>query len=313
MATGRFKHLLLLFGLVLALLLVVPYLGMNTSQQAVSEVLEKKLEPELWVADTTDFRNALVAATISLDAWVQRVNQSDISLLCLGESHRLPFREFLATDVFPALDINVLMLEGDQQQVTHLLQELDKGAATTNLAGVDIGAVVRAIKTHNPTAQLVGVDETQEQQRWRNLERRHSPRQHLSRDGFIAQNILHHLHPGKTHVAIFGANHCAYHDLGLGNARPFMRHLRSLFTETDTPANAGNYTIKSVLILSSSLQNLLVDLLQNMGMDQDTWAIWDTHKISPASYNFRWDLKAIFDSYDSIIYFPEEILNGKKM
>lgn len=298
--------------MVLALLGVSPYVDLGLSRQTISEVMEDKLEQSFWVADAVDLQHEVALVTQDLESWLTQVNQSDVALLCLGETHQAPFREFLATAIFPRLNLDVLMLEGDEEQVAQALAAVDQGMATTNLTGVDMAGIIRAVKAHNPDAVIVGVDETPTQQRWRNMEASHSPRKHLSRDGFIAQNIQRQLQSGSKYVALFGAQHCAYYDLGLGNSRPFMRHLRSQgevvnvnVVNANNEETSNQALIQSVLLLSATSQNPLTNLLPRTEMPQGAWAIANTHRIAPESYNFRWDVKAVLDSYDAIVYFPQ--------
>jgi hypothetical protein len=292
------QRTLILPILMLAVMLAKPGLGLNSAPvSSTSEVAPaENLDPRFWLADTLDLQAELNAQQAGLSEWIQAVNRSNLEFLCLGETHHPTFRQFLAQEIFSQLDVDVLMLEADSLQVERFLAEVEAGNPSVGLFGSDIAAVIRAVQTRNPNVQILGVDETAEQTAWKNLEEVHSERQRLSRDGFIAQNIRNQFRPGLRHVALFGGSHCALHDVGLGNSRPFFLHLAGVLTARDR--------MKSALLVSATQTNLLTLTMQKVGLSDRVAVFPDARAIAPATYNFRWDLKYFWDNYDVLIHFP---------
>lgn len=288
---------LILLSLTLAVMLATG-LGLNSAPvSSTSEVAPvENLDPRFWLADTLDLQAELNAQQAGLSEWIQAVNRSNLEFLCLGEIHNSTFRQFLAQEIFSQLDVDVLMLEADPPQVEQFIAEVEAGNSSVGLFGSDIAAVIRAVQTRNPNVQILGVDETAEQTAWKNLEEVHSERQRLSRDGFIAQNIREQFRPGLRYVALFGGSHCALHDVGLGNSRPFFLHLVGVLTARER--------MKSVLLVSAAQTNLFALTMQKVGLSDRVAVFPDARAIAPATYNFRWDLKSFWDNYDVLIHFP---------
>jgi len=278
------------------ILLIKPGLA-STTALSVPETnsLAENLDSTFWIADTLDLQAELNAKQTALNDWIQTVNQSNIEFLCLGEIHSQAFRYFLAQEIFSQLNVDVLMLEADPPQVEQLLAEVETGVESVGLFGVDVAAIIRAVRSVNPAVQILGVDETVQQSQWKNLEEVHSERQRLSRDGFIAQNIREQFRPGLRHVALFGSNHCSLYDLGLGS-RPFFLHLAGPLTARER--------MKNVLIVSSAQTNLLSLTIRKAELEDSLLVLPDTKAIAPAAYNFRWGLKSLLDNYDTVIHFP---------
>jgi hypothetical protein len=290
---------LFLLVLMLVVFFARPSFGFNSAPassplEAVSPA--ENLDSRFWLADTLDLQAELNAQHVALNEWLQSINQSNLEFLCLGEIHNLSFRQFLAQNIFSQLDVDVLMLEADSLQVEQFLSQVAAGIPSVSLFGSDIAAVIRAVQTRNPDVQILGVDESAQQTAWKNLEEVHAERQRLSRDGFIAQNIHEQFRPGLRHVALFGGSHCSLYDVGLGNSRPFFLHLAGILTARER--------MKSALIVSAAQTNLFALTMRKVGLHNQTIVFPDTRAIAPASYNFRWDLKAFWDNYDVIIHFP---------
>ncbi|MBE9181211.1 hypothetical protein IQ268_21860 [Oculatella sp. LEGE 06141] len=301
------RGILLIGVLILLVVVIQPRLGAqtipspppDTSPANPADVMPpfaEHLERSFWLADHLDLQAALIENQVTVADWLQQINQSNIQFLCLGETHNESFRQFLAQTIFPQLDVNQLLLEADADQANELLANASSGTNPIRLLGADIGLVIRAAKTRNPNVQIVGIDETDQQTAWRNQEQANSDRRRLSRDGFIAQNIQEGWRSDQRHVALYGANHCAAHDLGLGNARPFFRQVAGVVVPREQS--------KSVLVVSSAQSNPLTIAIQRATLNNQAFVIPNTQAIAPALYNYRWDLKSFFDNYDAIVYFP---------
>ncbi len=62
-------------------------------------------------AEQAALRSDLEENIISFARWLDRIGVSQIKVLCLGEDHEDPTRQFLARKFFSELDIDVLLLE----------------------------------------------------------------------------------------------------------------------------------------------------------------------------------------------------------
>jgi hypothetical protein len=292
-------RLLLPLIAILAMLAAQPSFG-SAPEAPIEPVPASHLSTDFWLADTLDLRDELTRQGLPLADWIDQVNRSDVTFICLGESHTNAMRSFLADQLLPLLDIDVLMIEAEaakaEQIVDPAAAQVTAREATTRLLGADIAAVMRSVRARNPQVQIVGVDETDQQKRWRNLEQVQSPQRRLSRDGFIAQNIAQAFQPHRRTVALFGANHCATHDLGLGNARPFFRHLAGVL--------APRSQMKSLLLVPSAPLSPLSIALGRSNLPALPWVIPDNQAIRPESYNYRWDLTTPLTNFDALVYFP---------
>jgi len=134
---------------------------------------------------------------------IARLNQSRLSILCIGESHLDATRRFLAERLLPGLSIDVLLLESPSDDLGQIMAQIDTGAARVPLLGADIAAVVRSARASNPATVIAGIDESASQKAQR-VHRRQG-----SRDISIAGNLRSQIRRGKRHAVLFGALHCA--------------------------------------------------------------------------------------------------------
>lgn len=291
------KGFLFSIAIIVAIALAQP--GLTSQLQPDSSVAspEQALDSVFWLADGIDLRSELDTYQLPLAEWLQQINQTDVEFLCLGERHTPEFRQFLATEIFSLLAVDVLMIEVDVDEAERLVAAVNAGAESVNLLGVDIAPILVAVQAHNPDVSIVGVDETRQQTAWKNLEQVRSERRRLSRDGFIAQNIQAHLEPGKRHVALFGAGHCAAYSLNLGNSRPFFRHLIETLDWGDRAIN-----VNLISPGSAASANPITQILQQV-KPAGTPVVIPTRSLNPATYNYWWDVKSILAPYSVLIYF----------
>jgi hypothetical protein len=288
------KAVFLSIAIIVAIAIAQPGLTSQLRANPVVEDPEQTLDSVFWIADATDFQSEINIHQMPLAEWLQQINQANVEFLCMGERHTSEFRQFLATTIFPALEIDVLMLEADADEAERIVTAVNAGAKPVNLLGVDIAPILIAVQRRNPDVAIVGVDETRQQTAWKNLEQVRSDRRRLSRDGFIAQNIRAQFTSGKRHVALFGAEHCAAYGLNLGNSRPFFRHLTETLNWGDRAMNINLMSDASTSLLTQGLQQ---------SEDHSRPVVIPTRSLRPETYNYRWDLKSILDPYSILIYF----------
>jgi hypothetical protein len=153
-------------------------------------------------AEKLAIRHRLGQALISMDQWLATLAQSDSGILCLGERHTEATRRFLAGAFFTRYRADVLMLEATPKKLTRLLSRMEAGRAYFPLLEADIMAVMRAARARNAAIEIVGIEETRDQEEGR-------ASRSGSRDQALAHNFWQHYRPGKGHVVLFGALHCA--------------------------------------------------------------------------------------------------------
>lgn len=250
------------------------------------------------ISDDEILKNAILKNRMSLSKWLRNVDDQHIDFFCFGEVHSESYRFFLAEEVFPFLSFHTLFLEAEPAKVGKMVQEAQNGSQHVEMHLVDITSVIQIALSKNPPVKIVGVDQTEEQIRKMQVVHAKVGREFISRDGDIALNILDNYTTGKRHVALYGANHCAHYNIGLGDSVPFYHHLSKVFREE-------NITSRNILLVQNNSGEFLDAYFQRLGFKGETFVIPDTSKIDSADYNFQWTLKEIFNNYETIIYFVQ--------
>lgn len=248
------------------------------------------------ISNDETLKNAILRNRMSLIEWIQDVDDQHIDFLCFGEVHSESYRFFLAAKVFPFLSFHTLFLEAESATVGEMVQEAQNGSQHVEMHLVDITSVLQIALSKSPPVKIVGVDQTEEQIQKMQLAHAKAGWEFISRDGDIALNILDNYTRGKRHVALYGANHCAHYNIGLGDSVPFYHHLSQVFREK-------HITSRNILLVQNHSGEFLDAYFQRLGFQGETFVIPDTSKIDAADYNFHWTLKEIFDNYETIIYF----------
>ena len=132
-----------------------------------------------------------------------RLGRSRLTILCVGEHHIASTRQFLADTALPAMALDVLLLETPDDELPAIMSQIDAGVSEVPLLGVDIAAVIRAVRRRNPHIVIAGIDESASQKAQR------VQRNRGSRDLSIAGNLRSNIRRGKRHGVLFGALHCA--------------------------------------------------------------------------------------------------------
>ena len=280
--------------------LILGFMGLNllVSQpnQRARELYENETSYPFAISDEETFKNAIVRNRISLREWIQSVNKQHMDFLCFGERHDNASRIFLAEEVFPFLSFETLFLEADPSRISAMIHAIQSGRQHIEMHCADIRPILHQVLAKHPPVNIIGVEQTEEQERAMRIVHNKMGRTFISRDGDIARNILSHYTIGHRHVALYGACHCAYYNIGLGHTVPFYHHLLNNFLENQ---------IRSMnILLVQNYSGVVLDAyFQLLGLQGETSVLPDTSQINAAEYNFQWTLKEIFDNYDVIIYF----------
>ena len=144
----------------------------------------------------------LESSLISMEQWLTHLGQSDYQIMCMGELHEESTRNFLAEEFFAKYSADVLLLEATPKNLKRLIQRMKAGRDYFPLLDADIMKILRSVKYRNPAIKIWGIEETDEQQQGQHG-------RSISRDQSIADNFWDRFQPGKIHIILFGALHCA--------------------------------------------------------------------------------------------------------
>lgn len=162
---------------------------------------------KLSAAEQSVLRKNLEENIVNVASWLDRVRESRIKVLCLGEDHEDATRQFFARTLFSELEIDVLLFEVTPHQLGRITQELRWGRERVSLLGANIADIVRAARNRNPDVKLIGIEETKAQ---RIARQKHDSRG--TRDASIQNNFWGNFRYGPRHVILFGALHCTHRD-----------------------------------------------------------------------------------------------------
>jgi hypothetical protein len=258
-----------------------------------------ELDKRFYAQDDESFKQQIIANKVSVSKWIDDLNSNSVDFLCLGESHTDEYRKLYSEKIFSSLILDQLYLETDVHEGNDILSKIAAGQERVEmLCHSDIAGLLRASQKVNPEIEIFGVDETDEQKSFGTRINYQSGRDFITRDGFISQNIMSHIKKGQRHLALYGSTHCARNDIGLGRAS-FFRILEPVFAEADMKA-------KSVIVIMGDSGGHFDLMMQILGLSGESFVIPDTAAIDPASFNYKWELRRIFDNYDSVIYFAPE-------
>jgi hypothetical protein len=226
----------------------------------------------------------------NMDQELARLDDSRLTILCIGERHLDATRRFLAQTVFPAIAVDVLLLEVPGDSLPLMMSQIDAGQAEVPLLGEDIAAVVRAARGARPGVVVAGIDESASQK----AQRLH--RGYGSRDISIAGNLRSQLRRGKRHAVLFGALHCAdqpnwmYRRIQLGERRVSREEIRNV----NVIGEHQDGTLEAFLAF-----------IHAIGVERRHFMIADVDALDRLIFTWFPGLTRSFQRFDSIIIFRE--------
>lgn len=225
-----------------------------------------------------------------LDSELAGLRAARLAILCIGERHLDTTRHFLAARVFPALAVDVLLLEASDDQLAGLLVRIDAGEPQVPLLGADIAAVVRAARAARPAVVVAGIDESDSQK----AQRIH--RKRGSRDISIAGNLRSQLRRNKRHAVLFGALHCAdqpnwmYRRIHLGEHRVGREEIRNL----NVIGEHQDGTLEAFLAFIDAI-----------GVPRRSFMVAEVEELDPSVFDWFPGLTRSFQRFESVIVFRE--------
>ncbi|MBI3548007.1 MAG: hypothetical protein HY078_03035 [Elusimicrobia bacterium] len=246
--------------------------------------------PSFRSATKEEFRRAIAANKIPLEDWAASAWSSGTDFWCLGERHDDRFRSAYARRVFTRLAMDELLLEAEPEEARALVRRVDAGEARVEHLSADIAEALRAARARNPGLAIRGVEPTRAQSHASN------PAGRAEREALIASNIVQG-RPGLRRAALYGALHCSKNSQSIGFERPFFRHLLG--------SERGARARSAAVVFAGDFKNLFSLYMKELELDGESWAIADTSRIDPASYNYLWELRVLLDNYDAVLFIAE--------
>ena len=233
----------------------------------------------------------LRASLIPMPTWVEQLDRRTFQILCLGEDHESSSRDFLAREFFAGVPIDVLLLEETVDGLAHIDEAVAAGDAQVPLLDADIAAILRAARARNARIDVAGIEETERQRRARQRKE-----QANLRDESITRNFWGRFQPGRRHVILFGALHCASHPNWL-----FDRVRREA-----SPRVARE--MLSVRVFAQHQGQMVADFvhfLDQIGFPRRHFVIVDAQNLHPYLDDWFWLLSSSVRRYQSAIVFRD--------
>jgi hypothetical protein len=201
-------------------------------------------------AEQQALREELIASTSTLAVWA-REHANTASVLCLGERHEDATRAFIAQQVLPRINYQVLMLETSQTQLQVMIESFDKGHRV-DLLSASLNGILTATRAQVPAIRIVAIDERQNARR--------SAQTQPSRESLLVARIRSEWRPGQRHTVLFGALHCRA-------AAGWMMH--RLIHEDARIQRAGAMSAVVLARYREASAQVLMYLLEEIGLGDD--------------------------------------------
>jgi hypothetical protein len=246
----------------------------------------------LSITERSALRENLEENIVSVSLWLDRLRESQVRVLCLGEDHEDATRRFLARRFFSEVDIDVLLLEVTPHQLGRITQELRWGRERVSLLGANIAEVIRAARNRNFDVELIGIEETKAQ---RIARQNYDPRG--GRDESIQNNFWRNFRYGPSYAILYGALHCMNRDRWLyGSTRRLaprrvadeMVNVRVMEEHQDGPVEALTY------------------FLEKIGVYRDDFVVVDSKALDPVFFEWFELLGVLFEDFTVLIVFRDQ-------
>ncbi len=250
-----------------------------------------QLEPEFLKRDTSEIQESVKAASLPLSQWIESLNQKPYDLLCLGETHEDFFREFYGP-VIQGLQFNKLAIETTSEEWSHI-QQTWKSTQQAKLINANFVPILQSLQSKTPQVTVLPVEATQQQDLQETKYTIETGKSHLSRDGFIAQNIQQSMLAGEKTVALYGRHHCSKNNTGLGSVS-FANFL------------GRSKKVLSVMVMkrrSTEKANPLTVFLDAGVEGTKPVLVVESAKIKDEDHNFNWEIKSVLDNFDYVIVY----------
>lgn len=261
------------------------------------EDIYSHVHPSFLKADHEDLKEDLKDKVLTPLAWQQKMNESSWDMLCVGETHSEGYRNTISSLVLSELRFEHLLLESKAGEIEPLLQGYHK-TESAFLLSAPLTNIFQSALRNNPQLRISGVERRPEQQRLALDESLHLKRGKLTREAFIAQNIVDTYRPGEKTLALYGSLHCARLNKGLGLDTPFFKLMESYFRSQEMK-------VSNVRVIHAKDHRVLSALLRQYGyLKRQPIVLSNLQDLKPSAYNHQVDLYILFKDYDNLVVVP---------
>jgi len=256
------------------------------NHKAATEALQ--LFSQLPQSEKVAIKENLESNMISIEQWLTHLTRAEYQILCIGEFHEESTRQFLSEYFFAKMNTDVLMLEATPKKLKRIFKRMEAGRDYYPLLDADILNILRAAIDRNPDIRICGIEETDKQEK---QQADHSN----SRDQSIAHNFWDSFQPGKRHIILFGALHCANESNWL---------YQNLCSQTSPPLKDRMLNVRVLAEHQNGPLEAFVYFLDEIGIPKKHFVIPNTNSLHPFTYEFFQLLKRqTLDKYRSVLVF----------
>ena len=238
-------------------------------------------------------RQDIEQSFVSVDTWRDALNLRSWDMLCLGEWHVEATRHFIANELLPQLEFDVLLLEGDQAFVQSAWRRFQLAQPVPELLDAPLAPLFNAIDQRH--VAIFGVDESPRQRRAR-LALVDADLARQAREDTIVGNLRRRWQRGARHVVIFGALHCrrlpGWFFSRLAQESELVQASRS-----HNAVVLGRYQEPGV--------QMLMYVLEELGMHRDTLIIPDTTRFPALILEWLPPIAQAFGTYETAIVYDD--------
>jgi hypothetical protein len=289
---GRYLFLSLFF-----LSLQVHAVGLFESIDELSEGIYQDMPYAFLKPDPLSFEQELRSRIYAPSDWQDKVNTNKINFICIGERHQDNFREQIALNLLQDLNLDQLMLETKYEDVEPLLSTYRSGEAT-NLLNAKMNKILDSVITKNANIKITGVEIVQEQSARMTWETIRLQQKRLSRESFIAYNMLQNYQEGDQVGVLHGAAHCGNLSKGLALDTPFYKLLQPVLVEK-------GLSFTNIKVVFAKDEPVLNSYLIRYGLIAKSPIILsDVQNIKPEVFNYHHELVSLFANYDNYLVIP---------
>jgi len=229
-------------------------------------------------------KDSLNSDLISLEQWLTHLEKSDYQIICMGEIHAESTRKFLAEEFFAKFNPDVLLLEATPENLQRLIDRMHAGRDYFPLLNADIMNILRTVKSRNPTIEIRGIEEIEEQRK-----------RSISRDQSMAQNFWDRFQPGKLHIILIGALHCT-------NGPNWL--FKILFDQASLPLKEQMLNLRVLGEHQNGPMEAFVYFMDEIGIEKRHFVIPDTSSLHPRIYELFQMLNwQTLEKYRSLVIF----------
>ena len=247
--------------------------------------------------DPLSFEQELRSRILTPSDWQAKINSNKTNFVCIGERHQDDFRQQIAMNLLQDLSLDQLMLETKFDDVAPMLASYNSGEPT-QLLSAKMNEVLDAVIAKNPNVKITGVEIQQEQSARMTWETIKLEQKRLSRESFIAYNMMQNYQEEDQVGVLYGAAHCGNLSKGLALDTPFYKLLQPVLNEK-------GLSFTNIRVVFAKDEPVLNSYLIRYGLIARTPIVLsDVHNIKPEIFNYHHELVSLFANYDNYLIIP---------